>query len=108
MSFTRGAVWLADYPNVGEKRVLVVSPDFLNRALANVVVARVTAVERERGLPTFVQLRSDDVPGLPEPSYVITHDLATLPKGIFRRLLGELPAQRLLEVDEALRVALDL
>jgi mRNA-degrading endonuclease toxin of MazEF toxin-antitoxin module len=108
VTFSRGAVWLADYPSVGEKRVLVVSPDFLNRALANVVVARVTAVERERALPTFVRLRSGDVPGLPEPSYIITHDLATLPKGVFQRFLGDVPAQRLLEVDDALRVALDL
>jgi len=108
VSFNRGAVWLAEYSNVGEKCVLVVSPDFLNRALTDVVVARITAVERERGLPTFVRLRSDDIPELPDPSYVITHDLATLPKGIFRRLLGDLPPQRLLEVDDALRVALDL
>ena len=108
MSFNRGAVWLADYMEVGEKRVLVVSPDFLNRALTSVVVARITAIERERRLPTFVRLRSNDIPELREPSYVITHDLTTLPKGIFRRFLGELPPQRLLEIDDALRVALDL
>lgn len=101
-------MWLIDLPAVGEKRALVVSPDFLNRALSNVIVARVTAVDRERGLPTFVRLDDDDVPELPVPSFVVAHDLFTLPKGAFRRRLGEIPAQRLLAVEDALRVALDL
>ena len=107
MSHSRGAVWFAAIPGVGDKPVVIVSWDVLNRALESVIVARITSVERDRGLPTFVSLDPDDVDGLPLGSFVICHDLFALPKPL-RRFVGFVPTTRLLEIETALRRALDL
>jgi mRNA interferase MazF len=108
MSLSRGAVWFASLPEIGLKPVAVVSPNFINRALANVIVARITSVQRPRTLPTFVVLDPDEVPGLPDESIVICHDLFTIPKTLLDRHLGDLSTHRLLQVDTALGVALGL
>lgn len=60
MSVTRGAVWWAAIPTLGNRPVLIVSAQALNRALSEVTVARITAVERERGIPTFVALEAGE------------------------------------------------
>lgn len=108
MIFRRGDVWLAELPSVGRKPVVVVSWNAINRALDAVIVARVTSVERERRLPTFVSLDPGDVPGLPRRSYVICHDLFTLSKELLVERLGGVPLQRLLEIETSLKSALDL
>jgi mRNA interferase MazF len=108
LTFHRGAIWYAEIPHVGDKPVAIVSADFINLALRNVTVARITSVERDRALPTFVAVEPGEVAGLPARSFVVCHDLFTLPKSVFRRHVGTLPARRLLEVEVALRRALDL
>lgn len=107
MSYTRGAVWFAAIPDLGDKPVLIVSWDVVNHALRSVVVARVSSVERERTIPTVVSVPAGEIDALEERSFVICHDLFTLPKP-FRRFAGFLSARRMLEVDDALRQALDL
>lgn len=108
MTYGRGSVWYAAIPGVGDKPVVVVSAEAINRSLANVTVARITSVDRERSLPTFVALEPDDVAGLPARSFVICHDLFTLPKELLGRRVGVLAAHRMLAVEAALRRALDL
>lgn len=106
MSVSRGEVWWAAIPDLGNRPVLIVSAQALNRALSEVTVARITAVERERALPSFVALEAGEV--LPERSFVICHNLFTLPTSELRDQLGMLSADRMLEVEDALRQALDL
>ena len=108
MNVHRGQVWWTEIPRVGERPTLVVSADTLNRSLSEVTLARVTALERDRGLPTFVALDPNDVPELPERSYVLCHNVYTLPKEQLRRHAGALSPSRLVEVEDALRFALDL
>ncbi|HVS28956.1 MAG TPA: type II toxin-antitoxin system PemK/MazF family toxin [Solirubrobacteraceae bacterium] len=106
MSVSRGAVWWAAIPTLGDRPVVVVSAQALNRALGEVTVARVTAVDRERSIPSFVALEAGEV--LPARSFVICHNLFTLPTSELRKQIGTLTADRMLEVEDALRQALDL
>jgi mRNA-degrading endonuclease toxin of MazEF toxin-antitoxin module len=102
----RGEVWWAAIPGLGNRPVLVVSAQALNRALTEITVARITSVERERAIPSFVALEAGEV--LPERSFVICHNLFTLPTSELRDHAGTLTADRMLEVEDALRQALDL
>jgi mRNA-degrading endonuclease toxin of MazEF toxin-antitoxin module len=103
----RGEVWFVDIPDVGDKPALIVSWDVVSTALDNAVVARITSVPRQRSVPTVVPLEVGEVEGLDRASWIVCHDLFTLPKP-FRRLAGSLRRERMLEVDAALRRALDL
>lgn len=104
MRFLRGSVWFAEIPDIGDKPVVVVSGDSINIALENVVVARVTSIERGRTLPTFVELEAGEVAGLPQRSFIICHDLFTLPKACFGRHLGDLEPYKVFQLEQALKV----
>jgi len=108
LTYERGEVFLAELPRIGHKPVVIVSARAVNLALADVIAARVTSVERERSLPTYAALDPGDVEGLPLPSYVVCHDLWTLPKGRLVKSLGILPPNRLVDVERGLKAALDL
>ena len=71
-------------------------------------MARVTSVDRDRSLPSYVALEPDEVDGLPERSFVICHNLHTLPKAALRAPAGRLRPGRMLQVEDALRYVLDL
>lgn len=107
MSFTRGAVWFVGIPEVGDKPALIVSWQPVQQALSSAIVARITSVERKRSLPTAVELEAGEA-GLDRGGYVLCHDLFTLDRDLFGRYAGALSPLRLLEVEEALRRALDL
>jgi mRNA interferase MazF len=102
-----GEVWWADLPPFGRKPALIVSANLVARALGEVVVARVTAVERERTLPTHVPVESQET-GLAEHSFVLCHELHTLGRERLKEQTGRLGRWRMAEVKQALRVALDL
>lgn len=108
MGPSRGEVWWAHIPGLGERPALVVSADLLNRSLGEVTVLRVTAVDRERGLPTYVEIPQGELAELPARSYVLCHNAYTLPKSSLQRPLGPLAASRMVAVEEAMRFALDL
>jgi mRNA-degrading endonuclease toxin of MazEF toxin-antitoxin module len=107
VTFRRGAVYYAEIPDAGDKPVLVVSAEPINRALANVLALRISSVSRSRALPTVVPLEAGTA-GHPAESFVICHDVFTLPKDRFRRAAGRIPPQKLFEVERALRVAFAL
>lgn len=104
----RGEVWWAHLPDLGERPVLVVSADLLNLSLREVTVARITAVERERALRSYVRIEPGEAEGLPALSFVLCHNLYTVAAAALRRPVGELPEPRMVEVEGALRFALDL
>lgn len=107
MTYQRGEVWFVEIPDVGDKPALIVSWNVVNAALDNAVVARITSVPRQRPVPTVVPLEIGEVEGLDRRSWVVCHDLFTLPKP-FRRFAGSLPRERMADVDAALRRALAL
>jgi len=107
VSFSRGAVWFVDIPGVGDKPALIVSWQPIQVALKAAIVARITSVEKKRSLPTAVRLDAGEA-GLDQPGYVLCHDLFTIDRELFRRYSGELTLQKVLEVEDGLRRALDL
>jgi mRNA-degrading endonuclease toxin of MazEF toxin-antitoxin module len=107
VSFTRGAVWFVAIPDVGDKPALIVSWQPIQQALNAAVVARITSAEKRRSLPTAVRLEPGDG-GLDHGGYVLCHDLFTVERELFRRYAGSLSPPKLLEVEDALRRALDL
>jgi mRNA interferase MazF len=107
MTPLRGELYWAEIPDLGRKLFLVVSWNAINRGLRQPIVARVTATERERALPTHVELNPGEG-GVLERSWILCHELVTLRESSFVERLGELPLGRVLEVDTALKRALDL
>ena len=107
MSFSRGAVWFVEYPGVGDKPALIVSWQPIQQALKSAIVARITSVEKKRALPTAIRLEAGEA-GLDQPGYALCHDLFTIDRDLFRRYSGMLTPQKLLEVEDGLRRALDL
>jgi mRNA-degrading endonuclease toxin of MazEF toxin-antitoxin module len=102
----RGGIYYADY-GAGDRTVLVVSWDAINHGMRSPIICQVTKTERERNLPTFVAIPAGEA-GLEYDSYVLCHELLTLDLEDFRREVGMLSVPRLLEVEVALRRALDI
>jgi mRNA-degrading endonuclease toxin of MazEF toxin-antitoxin module len=103
----RGNLYFADLDGVGDKRVLVVSWDAINQGMRSPIVCLVTSTARVRALPTDVHVRAG-VAGMELESWILCHEISTLDEDDFRREIGELPAPLLVEVETALRRALDL
>jgi mRNA-degrading endonuclease toxin of MazEF toxin-antitoxin module len=95
----------------GEARKLavVVSADAINQAGMNVVIARLTRQDRYRSVPSVVVVEAEEQTGLSATSFVLCHDLHTLPQSILDpRPVGTLPLGKIIEVEDKLRYALDL
>ena len=97
-----GEVWWFQLPRVGRKPGVVCSRRAVNLRLMP-VIARITTVERERGLPTTVPIAQGEVDELPDGGFILVHDLFLA--GPAARALapaGRLSARRLVELREAL------
>jgi len=105
--YRRGAVWTADIPDVGRKPVVIVSSRLVTLKLRP-IVARITSIQRMRTIETVVALEAAEVDGLPLASFVLAHELFTLPDGSLVEHLGALQPERMIEVDAATLVALGL
>jgi mRNA-degrading endonuclease toxin of MazEF toxin-antitoxin module len=105
--YRRGAVWTAELPDIGRKPAVIVSSLPVTLRL-NPIVARITSVDRERSLATVVALAADELDGLPRASFVLGHDLYTLPTEGLAMHLGWLRWERMLEVDGAVLTALGI
>jgi len=103
----RGGLYFADLPGVGDKRVLVVSWNAINDGLRSPIVCLVTSTQRARSLPTDVSVSAGEA-GMIEDSWILCHEIATLDAERFRREIGVLPPPLLVQVETALRRALDL
>lgn len=99
--YERGDVWAVRIPDVGVKPAVVVSSRTVSLALRP-IVARITSVERARSVPTTVTLSGGEVEGLPDPSYVLCHDLTTVDEDGMSEHLGTVPRERLIEIEDRL------
>lgn len=101
----RGDLWEADIGGkAGRRPVLILTRSGVIPFLSKVVVAEVTT--QGKGYPTQVPIGQRG--NLPKTSYVSAESLHTLPKDRLKRYLGELPADLLRKVCEAVTFALDL
>jgi mRNA interferase MazF len=103
----RGGLYYAGFPEVGDRTVLVISWDAINNGMRSPIVCQVTTVERERNLPTYVFLPAGEG-GVEQDSYILCHEIVTLDAEDFRREVGVIPPAFLVQVEAALRRALDL
>jgi len=103
----RGGIYDAAFPRVGDKLVLVVSWDAINRGLRSPIVCLVTSTARDRTLPTDVPLPAGAA-GNDRDCWILCHELTTLDSTDVRRELGRVPPAVLLQVEHGLQRALDL
>ncbi len=102
---SRADVWVASLPPPsGPRPVVIVTLDVALPLLANVTVAEVTRTIRD--LPTAVPLGRPE--GLDHECAVNCDNLVTVPQRLLRKRIGGLGPVKVRELNEALRVALDL
>ena len=101
----RGEVWWAHLPEpVGRRPVVLLSRDSAYRVRSAVTVAPVTRTIRN--IPVEVLLEKKD--GLPSRCVVNLDDITTIPKSLIKERITPLSAERMQQVDEAVRFALDV
>jgi mRNA interferase MazF len=114
MEMTRGEVWWADLPDpVGSapgyrRPVLIVQSDAFNRSrLATVIVVALTANLRLVEAPGNVLIPAR-ASGLPRDSVANASQILTVDRGRLTERIGRLPANTLDQVDDGIRVVLEL
>ena len=101
----RGEVWWAQLPApAGRRPVLLLSRDKAIQVRQAVTVAQVTRTIR--GIPTEVRLGRED--SMPKSCVVNADVIFTIPKALLLNRVCRLSVERLDEVGEAVRFALDL
>lgn len=101
----RGEVWWARLPAPACRRpVVLLSRDASYAVRTSVTVAEVSRTVR--GIPTEVPLGKRE--GLPKRCAVNADNLVTIPKGWLESPISLLAAEKIAELDEALRFALAL
>lgn len=101
----RGEVWWASLPQpAGRRPVVLLSRDSAYRVRSAVTVAPVTRTTRN--IPVEVLL--DQTDGLPSRCVVNLDDITTIPKSLIRERITVLSADRMQQIEEAIRFALDL
>ncbi len=101
----RGEVWWSQLsPPIGRRPVVLLSRDSAYRVRLAVTVAPVTRTIRN--IPVEVSL--DERDGLPSRCVANLDDIATIPKTLIKRRIAVLSAEKMQEVEAAIRFALDL
>lgn len=102
----RGDTYWADLgPPAGRRPVIIISRNAAIPVLAALVVAPITRTIRE----IASEVRLGQSQGLPEECAANCDNLLTVPKDRFdREPVGELGIQKVVELDHALRFALDI
>jgi len=98
-------VWWGEFPApIGRRPVVLLSRDSAYRVRSAATVAPVTRTIRN--IPVEVALDEND--GLPSRCVANLDDIATIPKTLIRRRIAVLSAEKMQEVEAAIRFALDL
>lgn len=102
MTYLRGEVYRANLPSIeGSKFAVVVSRNSVNRNMKP-VVALVTSTQRERTIPSVVQLEAGEA-GMTERCWIQCHELWTArPKWLSEDPVGTIPPSKLVEVERRL------
>ena len=101
----RGEVWWVDMPPpTGRRPAVLLSRDTAYRVRAAITVAPVTRTIRN--IPVEVTLDRSD--GMPARCVVNLDDVTTLPKVLIKQRIAALSAEKIRQIDEAIRFALDL
>ena len=101
----RGEVWWIDMPApAGRRPAVLLSRDAAYRVRAAITVALIICTIRN--IPVEVLLDRSD--GMPARCVVNLDDITTLPKVLIKQRITALSTEKIQQVDEAIRFALDL
>ena len=101
----RGEVWWVDMPPpAGRRPAVLLSRDAAYRVRAAITVAPVTRTIRN--IPVEVVLDRTD--GMPTRCMVNLDDITTLPKVLIKQRITALSPEKINQIEEAIRFALDL
>ena len=101
----RGEVWWAEMPQpAGRRPVVLLSRDSAYQVRASITIAPITRTIRN--IPVEVLLDQKD--GLPARCVVNVDDMTTIPKALIKQRITMLSAQRIQQIDDAIRFALNL
>ncbi len=102
---SRGEVWWAELPSpLGNRPVVILTRDSVLQSIGAVVVAIVTRTVRQ--LPTEVILGRRQ--GLPVRCVVNLDNVLTVPRSRLKRQMGAFDADKLAELDQAIKWAFDV
>ena len=99
----RGEVWWLESPDEKRRPVLLLTRSRVIHRMSTITVAPVTT--RRRNIPTEVALDEDD--GMPQPCVVSLDNVRTVPRAYLRASMTALGPERMGEVCQALRIAVD-
>jgi mRNA interferase MazF len=101
----RAEVWWAELPSpVGNRPVVILTRDAVLHSIESIVVVLVTRTVR--GLPTEVALSRRQ--GLPTPCVANLDNILTVPRERLKRLMGACDSQKVEELNQAIKAALDI
>src|SRR6185436_18813233 len=101
----RGEVWWVDMPSpAGRRHALLLSRDAAYHIRAAITVAPI--MRTIRNIPVEVVLDRSD--GMPARCIVNLDDITTLPRVLITRRITALSTEKMQQVDQAVRFALDL
>ena len=101
----RGEVWWVEMPPpAGRRPAVLLSRDAAYRVRAAVTVAPITRTIRN--IPVEVLLDQSD--GMPTRCVVNLDDITTLSKSLIKQRITPLSPDKIQQIDEAIRFALDL
>ena len=109
----RGDIYYADLrPVIGSEQggirpVLVIQNDCGNRHSPTIICAAITSRMNKAKLPTHIELSSGRYPMMKD-SVILLEQLRTIDKKRLRDQVCHLDAQAMDQVDEALKISLDL
>jgi mRNA interferase MazF len=109
---SRGEIWLVDlnptrgHEQAGKRPGLIVSVDLFNSGPAGLVVL-VPLTTREKGIPFHVEIRPPEG-GLEKRSFIKCEDVRSVAKERLSERLGTVSPGTLSEVEDRLRILLDL
>lgn len=101
----RGEVWWVEMPPpAGRRPAVLLSRDSAYRVRAALTVAPITRTIRN--IPVEVLLDQSD--GMPTRCVVNLDDITTLPKTLIKERITSLSPEKIHQIEEAIRFALDL
>ena len=101
----RGEVWWAELPPpVGSRPVVILTRDAVLNSIGGIVVALVTRTVRQ--LPTEVVLGRRQ--GLPVRCVANLDNVLTVPRPRLQRLMGACDADKIAELNQAIKAAFDV
>jgi len=113
MSIKRGDIFYADLnptkgsEQAGRRPVIVIQNNTGNEMAPTVIIAPLTTKEFLKEYPTNAHLKKGTA-NLKEDSVVLLSQIRTIDKNRLERKIGNISGEQLRDVDEAIKVSLDL